>query len=66
MLATLQENSTVIRNHSHDLSDTHKMRRDFNKEQLEKITKRVYDQIDQIKVRFYFQTNTVMKLQYIS
>lgn len=50
MLALLQENSSSIRNHSHDQSDTHKMRRNFNREQLEKITKCVNDQISQIKV----------------
>ena len=51
MLALLHENSNQIRNEAHDTADTHKMRRDFNKEQLEKMTKSVHDEISQIKVR---------------
>jgi len=62
-LARLHENATHIRNVSHDESDTHKMRRNFNREQMEKITKRVHDQINQIKENVSLQVSSALEAE---
>jgi len=48
MLANLNTSALEIRNIANDEADTQKMRKNFNKEQMEKVTKKVHEQISMI------------------
>ena len=50
ILADLNAAALVVRNISNDEADTQKMRKNFNKDQMEKVTKKVHDQISHITV----------------
>ncbi len=50
MLANLNTSALVVRNIANDEADTQKMRKNFNKEQMEKVTKKVHEQISTITV----------------
>ena len=50
MLANLNTSALEIRNIANDEADTQKMRKNFNKEQMEKVTKKVHEQISMITV----------------
>lgn len=63
LLADLHSSAFCIRNISNDEADTLKMRRSFNREQMEKVTKRVHDQIDKITDNVSLQVGSALEIE---
>ena len=53
ILANLNSSALVVRNIANDEADTQKMRKNFNREQMEKVTKKVHEQISMITVSYF-------------